>query len=148
MASLRTLIVDDSDAMRHVLRSVLNGYHGVEVVGEATNGEEALQQVQTLAPDLIIMDVCMPALDGTERRRMRQEKSPGNRHLDVLSSSHSGLRRKRKKNGVGWVCLQRRRWASASQRRGRGHRPSHLFPALKSSLIAFNETYTKRRFAA
>lgn len=64
MGPLRTLIVDDNAAMRRVLRAVLNGYHGMEVVGEATNGEEALQQAETLVPDLIIMDVSMPVLDG------------------------------------------------------------------------------------
>lgn len=64
MDTLRTLIADDSGVMRKVLRSVINGYHGIEVVGEAANGEEAIQQAQNLTPDLVIMDVSMPALDG------------------------------------------------------------------------------------
>ena len=43
---------------------MVNGYHRIEVVGEAANGEEAIQQAKILTPDLIIMDVSMPALDG------------------------------------------------------------------------------------
>lgn len=64
MNSLRTLIVDDSETMRRVLRAVVNGYRGVEVVGEAGNGEQAIQQVHSLTPDLVIMDVSMPVLNG------------------------------------------------------------------------------------
>src|SRR5450631_16697 len=64
MGSIRTLLVDDHGTMRRVLRAVLNGYHGVEVIGEAENGEQAIQQVRKLTPDLVIMDVSMPALDG------------------------------------------------------------------------------------
>lgn len=77
MNSLRTLIVDDSGPMRKILRAVLNGYHGVEVVGEAANGEEALQQVETLDPGLIILDVSMPVLDGLSVAEVVRKNRPG-----------------------------------------------------------------------
>lgn len=105
MASLHTLIVDDSGAMRRVLRAVLNGYHGVEVVGEATNGEEALQQVQTLAPDLIIMDVSMPVLDGLSVAKLVKKNRP---ETDILMFSIHRIRdfvESAKKMGLGgFVC--------------------------------------------
>jgi DNA-binding NarL/FixJ family response regulator len=105
MDSLRTLIVDDSGAMRTVLRAVLNGYHGVEVVGEATNGEEALQQVQALAPDLIIMDVSMPVLDGLSVAELVKKNRPG---TGILMFSIHRIRdfvESAKKMGLGgFVC--------------------------------------------
>jgi DNA-binding NarL/FixJ family response regulator len=105
MASLRTLIVDDSGTMRRVLRSVLNGYHGVEVVGEATNGEEALRQVQTLEPDLIIMDVSMPVLDGLSVAELVKKNRP---ETGILMFSIHGIRdfvETAKNIGVGgFVC--------------------------------------------
>ena len=60
----RILIVDDSAIMRRVLRAVLDGFQNAEVIGEASNGEEAIQKVHSLQPDLVIMDVNMPVLDG------------------------------------------------------------------------------------
>jgi DNA-binding NarL/FixJ family response regulator len=76
MASMRTLIVDDSGTMRRVLRAVLNGYHGLEVIGEAANGEEAIQQAQNLMPDLIIMDLSMPVLDGLSASQVVKKYRP------------------------------------------------------------------------
>jgi len=46
--------------MRNVLRAVLEGDHHVEIIGEACNGEDALQQVRSLEPESVIMDICMP----------------------------------------------------------------------------------------
>jgi DNA-binding NarL/FixJ family response regulator len=64
MVTVRTLIVDDHRTLREVLHRVLNGYHALEIVGEACNGEEAIRQVQRLEPDLVILDTGMPLLDG------------------------------------------------------------------------------------
>ena len=64
LETTRILIADDSAIMRRVLRAVLDGFENVEVIGEASNGEEAIQKVHGLQPDLIIMDVNMPILDG------------------------------------------------------------------------------------
>jgi DNA-binding NarL/FixJ family response regulator len=76
MASIRTLIVDDSDIMRKVLRAVLNGYHGVEVVGEARNGDEAVQQAESLNAELVIMDVTMPVRDGLTAAELVKKNRP------------------------------------------------------------------------
>jgi two-component system nitrate/nitrite response regulator NarL len=76
MSSVRTLIVDDNENMRRVLRSVVNGYHGIEVVGEAGNGEEAIQKTANLSPDLIIMDVSMPVLDGLTAAELVKKNRP------------------------------------------------------------------------
>lgn len=63
---IRCLIVDDARAFRAVLRHILSTAPGVEVVGEACDGREAVALVRTLRPDVVTMDVRMPNLDGLE----------------------------------------------------------------------------------
>jgi DNA-binding NarL/FixJ family response regulator len=63
-AVVRVLVVDDQALMRDGLASLLSLEHGIAVAGTASNGEEAVQQVVALAPDVILMDVRMPVLDG------------------------------------------------------------------------------------
>src|SRR3982074_2645282 len=60
---VRVLVVDDQALMRDGLASLLSLEHGIAVAGTASNGEEAVQQVVALAPDVILMDVRMPVLD-------------------------------------------------------------------------------------
>jgi two-component system chemotaxis response regulator CheB len=61
---IRCLVVDDSRAFRAILRAILAGAPGVEVVGEAADGDEAVAQVLALRPDVVTMDVRMPKKDG------------------------------------------------------------------------------------
>jgi two-component system, chemotaxis family, protein-glutamate methylesterase/glutaminase len=75
----RILIVDDSVVMRTLLRSVVCAEDGLEVAGTAADGESALNSVQTLHPDLVLMDVEMPVMDGLatlKRMRARGHKMP------------------------------------------------------------------------
>ncbi len=65
-APLRVLVVDDEEPARALLAELLAGEQGVAVVGECRNGFEAVQAVQELAPDLVLLDVQMPKLDGFE----------------------------------------------------------------------------------
>ena len=60
----RILIVDDSAVMRSLLRSVVCADAGLEVAGTAADGASALSSVETLRPDLILLDVEMPVMDG------------------------------------------------------------------------------------
>jgi two-component system nitrate/nitrite response regulator NarL len=76
MPTMRTLITDDSGTMRRALRAILDGYHRVEIIGEACNGEKAIQQAQALQPDLIVMDVSMPILDGLSAAQVIKGFSP------------------------------------------------------------------------
>jgi DNA-binding NarL/FixJ family response regulator len=64
MTSVRVLIVDDDDLMRAGLKSVLASDESVEVVGEAADGRAAAQRTRALGPDIVLMDVRMPNLDG------------------------------------------------------------------------------------
>ena len=63
---ITTLIVDDEPIARRVLREGLESIPGIEITGEATNGREALQQIATLKPDLVFLDLQMPVMSGFE----------------------------------------------------------------------------------
>lgn len=62
--SIRVLIVDDQTLVRRGTHALLNQFADIEVVGEASNGKEAIAQAETLRPDVILMDLMMPELDG------------------------------------------------------------------------------------
>jgi CheY-like chemotaxis protein/anti-sigma regulatory factor (Ser/Thr protein kinase) len=65
-AKVRLLLVDDHAMVREGLRSVLESYDDVEIVGEASNGEDALSMVERLRPALVVMDINMPRMNGIE----------------------------------------------------------------------------------
>ncbi len=66
---IRVLLVDDHDLVRTGVRGILEAAADIRVVGEASNGEQALQVVEALAPDVVLMDVQMPGLGGIEATR-------------------------------------------------------------------------------
>jgi DNA-binding NarL/FixJ family response regulator len=63
---IRVLVVDDQELVRIGLRLVLQAYDDLEVVGEAGDGQEALEQVESLRPDVVLMDIRMPRMSGIE----------------------------------------------------------------------------------
>ena len=76
MTPVRVLLVDDDDLMRAGLRAVLTSDASVEVVGEAGNGRAAVESARVLRPDLVLMDVRMPNLDGIAATREVLATSP------------------------------------------------------------------------
>ena len=74
---LRVLLADDHAMVRQGLRSILESYRDISVVGEAADGEEAVEMAGRLAPDVIVMDVNMAKLDGIEATRRVKARWPG-----------------------------------------------------------------------
>ena len=82
---IRVLVVDDYDVVRKALRSLLTSKYGIEVVGEADNGIEAVDLVHTLQPDVILMDLVMPGKNGIDTTREIMREEPGARVLILTS---------------------------------------------------------------
>jgi two-component system, NarL family, response regulator LiaR len=74
--TIRILLVDDHSVVRQGLRMFLSIDPAFEVVGEASNGSEALDLVATLKPDVVLMDLIMPVMDGVEATRLIRRQHP------------------------------------------------------------------------
>lgn len=76
MPTTRVLVVDDALYMRTMISDILTGTGRFEVVGEASNGREAVERYVELSPDLVTMDIVMPELDGIEATREILGRNP------------------------------------------------------------------------
>ena len=76
MKNTSVLIIDDHAILRMGLASLLNAKSGIEVVGDAANGRTGIPKVLKLHPDVVIMDLMMPGMDGTETTRQLLSKAP------------------------------------------------------------------------
>jgi DNA-binding NarL/FixJ family response regulator len=76
---IRILLVDDHAVIRQALRMLLESQPELEVVADVENGREAVQAVEKLSPDVVLMDVVMPGLNGLEATRQIRRSSPGTR---------------------------------------------------------------------
>lgn len=81
---IRILLADDHAVVRQGFKLILNQQHDMEVIGEASQGREAVRFTLTLRPDLVIMDIAMPEVNGVEATRRIIEQSPDCRIL-ILS---------------------------------------------------------------
>jgi DNA-binding NarL/FixJ family response regulator len=81
---IRVLLVDDVESVRQTLRDILATYPNFEIVGEACNGEEALESVQVLKPSVVVMDINMPRLDGIKATTLIKRVYP---HIVVVGLS-------------------------------------------------------------
>jgi DNA-binding NarL/FixJ family response regulator len=82
---IRVLIADDHQVVRQGLRSFLDVQDGIEVVGEAADGEECVGLAESLAPDVILLDLKMPGVDGIEALRMLRDRRVKAKVLVVTS---------------------------------------------------------------
>ena len=85
---LRILVADDHELVRHGIRGILRARRGWRVIGEAGNGQEAVEKTDKLKPDVAILDVSMPDLDGLQATRKIRAASP-NTKVVVLTMHES-----------------------------------------------------------
>jgi len=76
---IRVLLVDDHELVRTGIRRILDSDSEIDIVGEATSGEEALEKIKELKPDLVLMDVNMPGIGGIEATRKTRRLYPDTR---------------------------------------------------------------------
>jgi two-component system response regulator NreC len=81
LSVIRVLLADDHAILREGLKALLGYYDDVQVVGEAADGAEAVQQVASLQPDVVLMDIAMPGMNGIDATRLIHQQHPGTRVL-------------------------------------------------------------------
>jgi DNA-binding NarL/FixJ family response regulator len=97
---LRVLVVDDHSAFRRALTSALRMVKSIEVAGEAGGGVAAAQQAQALAPDLVIMDLSMPDLDGIAAMREIHQARPELPIVFLTAHADPGVERAAREAGA------------------------------------------------
>src|SRR5258706_7162107 len=85
MEKITVFLADDHTVVRQGLRALLSSEEDMEIVGEAENGRQAVQAVKKLSPDVVVMDIAMPVLNGVEATRQITRAMPSTKVL-VLSS--------------------------------------------------------------
>ena len=84
MKSIRVLLVDDHTLVREGIHALMQRHNDIDIVGEASDGREAIEKTNELDPDVIVMDVSMPSVGGIEATRQIIRQKPAARIL-VLS---------------------------------------------------------------
>src|ERR1700734_3204874 len=87
MISGQILIVDDNEAVRRSLRSLLSSRTDWNVCGEAVDGLDALEKVKALRPDVVLMDISMPRMNGLDATRILRRDFPESRVV-IVSQNH------------------------------------------------------------
>jgi DNA-binding NarL/FixJ family response regulator len=107
-APIRVLIADDHQLFAQALQAILGAEEQIEVVGVARNGREAVELSGSLTPDVVLMDISMPALDGIEATRLLREQGSPTRVLMVTgSNAREDIDRSRAAGASGYLTKDR-----------------------------------------
>lgn len=143
---IRILLVDDQALFREGLRTLLSVHKGLEVVGEAGNGQEAIEQVAALKPDVVLMDVRMPILDGVAATRHLATTFPQSRVIMLTTFDDDeyvfeGLRA----GALGYLLkdVPSEKLVEAVRAAARGE--SFLQPSVAAKVVSEFARLTKRR---
>jgi len=103
---IRILVVDDHDLVRSGLAALLSYDEHFDVVGEASNGLEAMEKVKAVLPDVVLMDIRMPAMDGFDATAQISKEYPGVRVLAVTHLEHDEYVKRVMRLGASGVVLK------------------------------------------
>jgi DNA-binding NarL/FixJ family response regulator len=108
LMATRILIADDHEMIRRVLRNLINSHEGWQVCAEAKNGSEAVTQARELRPDLIVLDLAMPVMDGMKAAREITKSSPDARVIMFTLHASPEVEEQAKRVGVRQVISKAR----------------------------------------
>ena len=135
----RVMLADDHAILREGLRMLISAQHDLEVVGEARGGHEAVQMATELAPDVVVLDVSMPDLDGAEVAAQIGERCPHARVLALTRHADPGyLRRMLQAGAQGYVLKQTAGDVLHEAIRTLARGGSHIDPTLAGALMTRN----------
>ena len=100
MTATRILIVDDIPQVREDLRTLLTLAGDIEIVGEATNGMDAIRQAEVIRPEVVLMDLEMPIMDGYKATREIKMRCPSCKVIALTVHGYEDARRKAYQSGV------------------------------------------------
>jgi CheY-like chemotaxis protein len=103
---IRVLIVDDSEFWRHYFSTMLRNEQELQVIGEVSDGLEAVQQAQELQPDLILLDIGLPTLNGIEAARRIRKVSPASKILFVSENRSVDIAEEALSTGAGGYVVK------------------------------------------
>src|SRR4051812_14217468 len=107
MIRLRVLLAEDHAIVREGLRALLDAQPDMEVVGEAADGREALDATKALGPDVVVMDISMPGLNGARATEAIRRECPGTRVLALTAHEDRGYLRLLVQAGASGYLLKR-----------------------------------------
>ena len=119
--TIRVLLVDDHDAWRRFASTTLRKGSELQIIGEATDGLQAVQQAQQLQPDLILLDISLPTMNGIEASRRIREVSPTSKIVFVSENRSPDIVEAALSNGAGGYVVK-------------SDAGSELLPAIKAVL--------------
>lgn len=106
MGRVKIFITDDNEAVREALTNLLELQEGMEVVGESGDGQEALAEILTLSPDIVVMDIRMPGLSGTEITKILKKEAPAVKVIALTAEDHEAYSREVLEAGACEVLLK------------------------------------------
>lgn len=109
---MRILLADDNEWVRRGVKSILAPMTQWEICGEATDGEEAIQIATQVVPDLILLDVSMPGLNGLDAARLLREKVPSAKIL-IMSQHDPAVLLARALDAGAHACVDKSRLSTA-----------------------------------
>jgi DNA-binding NarL/FixJ family response regulator len=136
MSKTRVLLADDHSLFRDGLARILNSQIDFEVIGEATNGLEAIAEAQRLAPDLILMDVTMPVCDGLEATQRIKQEFPNMTIVMLTVNDESDKLFEAIRNGAqGYLLKSIRREEMLTLLQGAMHGEAAITPSMAGRML-------------
>ena len=123
MEKTRVLLVDDESLVRRILKGILAAYEDIEVVGEAATGVEAISSVERLQPNVVVLDIRMPRMDGVAAAREIKSRYP---HVKMIGLSEMA-------QGFEIGAMER---AGALRTYQKSNATEELYTAIKQALAA------------